>query len=126
MGINNQDQQIQDMLRHIYSILEFTPDGVKNTFNDLAAMQQMAVSTELVKVLTEDEVKTLNEAAQKSDHEKKIIIEQLTRAHSGDQEFVTRSEVAARKVLDDHIAYLRTRGDDAQKAEISKILAEIE
>lgn len=125
MATIQDSKAIQSALARVYEILEFTPDGATNALNDLAGIQQVAVATELVKVLTEDEVKTLNGLAQKSDEEKKAAMEQIAKAHAADENFKAASLSAAKKVLDEHIAYLKTRGDDAQKAEIAKILAEI-
>ena len=123
---NNQDPKtIHNALTLVYEILKFSPDEIKNALNDLAGIQQVAVATELVKVLGEDEVKTLNDLAQKTDEEKKAAMEQIAKAHANDETFKTAAQVAAKKVLDEHITYLKTRGDESQKAEIAKILAEI-
>ncbi|MFA6376924.1 MAG: hypothetical protein WCX69_06010 [Candidatus Paceibacterota bacterium] len=119
-------KEIQRVLTRVYETLKFVSEETKNALNDLAAVQQLAVSAELLKSLTETEVATLNsELAAKSDEEKKALIEGIAKAHAADDDFKARAQVAAKKVLDDHIAYLKTRGDDAQKAEIAKILAEI-
>ncbi len=120
-----QNQQIQEALKKVYGILKFSDKEAQDSLNDLAGIQQVAVATELVKVLTEDEVKTLNELAQKSDEEKKALMEQIAKAHAADEGFKAAAQAAAKKVIDEHAAYLKTRGDDAQKAEIAKILAEI-
>jgi hypothetical protein len=77
-------------------------------------------------VLNEEEVKTLNGLAEKSDEDKKVAMEQIAKAHAADEDFKSRAQAAAKKVLDEHIAYLKTRGDEGQKAEIAKILSEIE
>ena len=110
----------------VYEILEFTPDEATSALNDLAAMQQLAVSTELLKSLTEDEVKTINEAAQKTDAEKMAAMEQIAKAHAADDDFKVRALAAAKSALADYAAYFKTRGDDGQKTEIAKILAEIQ
>ncbi|MCU0652983.1 MAG: hypothetical protein MUD10_01880 [Candidatus Pacebacteria bacterium] len=115
-------EDIQDALVRVYSILQFSEAETKDALGDLAGIQQVAVATELVKVLTEDEVKTLNELGQKSDDEKKAAMEQIARAHAGDESFKKAAAEAAKKVIDEHVAYLKTRGDEAQKAEIAKIL----
>ncbi|MCU0652986.1 MAG: hypothetical protein MUD10_01895 [Candidatus Pacebacteria bacterium] len=119
------NQQIQEVLKKVYGILKFSEQEARDSLSDLAGIQQVAVATELVKVLTEDEVKTLNDLGQKSDEEKKAAMEQIAKAHANDENFKKAAAEAAKKVLDEHVAYLRTRGDDSQKAEIAKILAEI-
>jgi len=124
MATNN--QQIQEALTMVYIILKFTEAEAKDALNDLAGVQQVAVATELVKVLNEEEVKTLNGLAEKSDEDKKVAMEQIAKAHAADEDFKSRAQAAAKKVLDEHIAYLKTRGDEGQKAEIAKILSEIE
>jgi hypothetical protein len=120
-----ENQQTQEFFKKIYAILKFSDDEIKNAMIDLSGVQQVAVATELVKVLTEDEVKILNELAQKSDEEKRAAMEQIAKAHASDEAFKTAAAVAAKKVIDEHVAYLKTRGDEAQKAEIAKILADI-
>jgi len=116
---------IKNILKRVYGILKFSEDEAKDSLSDLAGIQQVAVATELMKVLGEEEVKTLNGLAQKTDEERKAAMEQIAKAHAGDEGFKTAAQAAAKKVLDEHIAYLKTRGDEAQKAEIAKILAEI-
>ncbi len=116
------NQQMQEVLKKVYGILKFSDKEAQNALNNLAGIQQVAVATELVKVLGEDEVKTLNDLAQKSDEEKKAAMEQIAKAHAADDGFKTAAQSAAKKVIDEHIAYLKTRGDEAQKAEIAKIL----
>jgi len=86
----------------------------------------MAVTTELIKSLTEAEVAALNnDLAAKSVEGKQAMIEEIAKAHASDEDFKTRAQAAIKKVLDDHIAFLKTRGDDAQKAQIAKTLAAI-
>jgi len=118
---------IQGALTRVYETLKFTPDEAKGALNDLAGLQQLAVATELLKSLTEGEVAELNkDFAAKSEDERKAMIEEIAKAHGADIEFVAAAQAAAKKVLDDHIAYLKTRGDDSQKETIGKLLAEIE
>jgi hypothetical protein len=94
--------------------------------NDLAGVQQLAVSTELLKSLTENEVASLNkDFAVKSEEERKKLIEEIAKAYVSDEDFKSRAQAAAKKVFDEHIAYLKTRGDDGQKQAIAKILSEI-
>ncbi|HOI96993.1 MAG TPA: hypothetical protein PLA19_00645 [Candidatus Pacearchaeota archaeon] len=106
--------------------MEFTFDDIDATLKELAKIQQIAVSTAFLGVLTPEEIKAINDAAQKSSEEKKAIMEQIAKAHAGDENFKVRMQAEMKKVNDEHIAYLKTRGDDSQKAEIAKILAEIE
>jgi hypothetical protein len=120
-----ESNNIEMILKRVYGILKFSEAEAKDALNDLAGIQQVAVATELVKVLTEDEVKTLNGLAQKTDSERKTAMEQVAKAHAADEGFKKAAAAAAKKVIDEHIAYLKTRGDEAQKAEIAKILAEI-
>ena len=125
--VNDKDlKAIRDVAARAYEILKFTPEDIKDALDDLAGIQQVAVATELVKVLTADEIKTLNEAAKKSEEEKNAAMEQIIKTHAADEGFKTRAQAAAKKVLGEHIAYLKTRGDDNQKEAIAKILAEIE
>ena len=120
-----ENQQIQEKLKMVYAVLKFSENEAKEALSDLAGIQQVAVATELVKVLTEDEVKTLNDLAQKPDEEKKAAMEQIAKAHAADEGFKAAAQAAAKKVIDEHAAYLKTRGDDSQKAEIAQILGVI-
>lgn len=124
---NNQDQKaIQGVLSRAYETLKFTPDEISGALNDLAGLQQLAVSTELLKSLTEAEVAALNkDFASKTEDERKAMIEQIAKAHATDENFKSRAQAAAKKVLDEHTAYLKTRGDGSQNQEISRILGEI-
>jgi tRNA 2-selenouridine synthase SelU len=126
MANNKDPKAIQDVLTRVYGLLKFTPDEVKGSINDLASIQQVAISTELIKDLTESEVADLNKDFEsKSEAERKAAIEVVAKKRSANPEFLARVQAAAKKVLDEHIAYLKTRGDDGQKQEIAKILAEI-
>ena len=121
-----ENKNIQENLKEVYAVLKFSEKEAQDALNDLAGIQQVAVAAELVKTLSEDEASELNAAAQKPDEEKKAVMEKIAKARANDENFKTAAQAAAKKVIDEHIAYLKTRGDDAQKAEIAKILAEIE
>ncbi len=118
--------KVKDCLLRVYKILEFTSDDIVATLKELAKIQQAAVSTAFLEVLTAEEIKSINGAAQKSSEEKKAVMEQIAKAHASDENFKVRMQAEMKKVNDEHIAYLKTCGDDGQKAEIAKILAEIE
>jgi len=120
-----ENKNIQKSLKEVYVILKFSDKEAQDALNDLAAIQQVAVAAELVKTLTEEEAAELNAAAEKSDEEKKAVMEKIAKARAGDENFKNAAQAAAKKVIDEHIAYLKTRGDEAQKAEIAKILGEI-
>lgn len=126
MIVDNQNLKFKNAFDRIYRILKFSDKEAQDAINDLAAIQQVAVAAELVKALTKEEAAELSAAAQKSDEEKKAIMEKIAKAHAGDENFKNAAQAAAKKVIDEHIAYLKTRGDEAQKAEIAKILTEIE
>jgi hypothetical protein len=124
--IQDPQNKIQNALSRVYEVLKFKPDEVKTALNDLTGIQQMAVFNELLKDLDENEVATLNnDFSQKTDSEKNQMLEDLVKARQNDQEFKARVQAAAKKVLDDHITYLKSRGDDTQKQAISQILSEI-
>jgi len=118
-------QQMQAALVQVYKILKFTDEEIKNALNDLASIQQVVLATEMIKSFTPEEVKTVNDLAQASDEEKKAAMEKIAQAHVGDADFKTRAQAATKKVLYEHVIYLKTRGDESQKAEIAKILAGI-
>ncbi len=115
-------ENIQKNLKKVYSILKFTDDEADSALNDLVGIQQAAVANELLKTLTEEEAIQIGALAQKSDEEKKAAMEQIAKAHAGDDGFKAAAQAAAKKVVDEHVAYLKTRGDDSQKAEIAQIL----
>jgi len=126
MTTNEQDSKVVIALTRSYEILKMTPQEIKNALSDLTGIQQLAVSTELIRSLTEAEVAALNnDLAAKSVEGKQAMIEEIAKAHAADNDFKARAQAAIKKTLDDHIAYIKTRGDDTQKAEVAKILAEI-
>ena len=126
MANNQNPSSIQELLTKVYGILKFAPDEIRGALNDLAGIQQIAVFNELLKSLTEGEVAQLKaDFEAKSEDEKKTIIEGIAKAHSADPGFVAGVQAAAKRVLDEHVAYLKTRGDDGQKRQISQILEEI-
>jgi hypothetical protein len=118
-------QKNENFLIRIYKALGFAPDEIKELGNSLAGAQQLAVSTELLRSFTDEEKRAINESAQKSDEEKKAVVDRIAKAHITDDDFKSRAQDEVKKVLDEHIAYLKTCGDTAQKAEIAKILAEV-
>ena len=118
-------QKINDCVARIYEILEFAPEQIEELKGDLAKAQQAAAAAEMLKNLTQDELKSIDEAAQKSDEDKKAAIEQIVKLRAADKNLKQAAAIAAKKVLDEHIDYLKTQGDEAQKAEIAKILAEM-
>ena len=115
--------KIKDCLASIYEILEFTSDEIAAAMKELAKIQQAAVSTAFLEALAPEEIRAINDAAQKSDDEKKLIMDQIAQAHAADENFKVRMQSEIKKVIDEHIAYLKTCGDDGQKAEIAKVLA---
>ncbi len=115
--------KIKDCLARIYEILEFTSDEIAAAMKELAKIQQAAVSTAFLEALAPEEIRAINDAAQKSDDEKKLIMDQIAQAHAADENFKVRMQSEIKKVIDEHIAYLKTCGDDGQKAEIAKVLA---
>lgn len=119
------NKNIQDALTRAYSILKFTEAETVDALGDLAGIQQVAVATELVRVLNEDEIKTLNGLTEKSEAKRKEAMEQIAKSRATDPDFKSNAQAAAKKVLDEHIVFLKTRGDDNQKQAINKILAEI-
>lgn len=121
--MNNQNSVISDSLTKVYQILKFTPEEIKNALADLAGIQQIAVATELLKSLTEAEVSEINAVAQKSEEEKKAAMEKVAMAHKDDADFAARAKASAKRVVDEHVVYLKTRGDEGQKAQIAQVLA---
>jgi len=62
--------KIKDCLARIYEILEFTSDEIAAAMKELAKIQQAAVSTAFLEALAPEEIRAINDAAQKSDDEK--------------------------------------------------------
>ena len=121
-----ENANIANILNRVHAILKITPDEARDRINNLAGVQQIAVAYELMQVLTEEETKSLDSLEQIPDGEKGVVMERIAKAHANDPKFKSVAEAASQKVLADYIAYLRTRGDNVQKAEIAKILAEVE
>lgn len=118
-------QSLQDSLKQVYAILKFTEEEANRALKDLASIQEIEVATELVKSFSPEEVKTINGLAAAAEEEKKAVMEKIAQAHAAEEDFRARAAAAAKKVLYEHIIYLKTRGDESQKAEIAKILAEL-
>jgi len=115
-------QMISDVLLRAYETLKFSPEEAKNALNDLAGLQQMAIMTELMKDLTKEEVAGLNKNfPSKSDEDKKKEVEYLFKNRYSEEEFKNKIETTIKKVLDDHLAYLKSRGNE----QVDQILAEI-
>lgn len=118
-----QENNIQQTLKKVYSILNFKEEEAEAAVKGLAGIQQMALLTELIKVLTDDEVNTINNLGEASDVEKRAVMDKIVKAHEGDAVFRAKAKEATKGVIKKYIAYLQTRGDDSQKAQISQALA---
>jgi hypothetical protein len=126
MNAQNKQSASSDSLMIVYGILKMTPDESKAAVVDLAGLQQLAVATVLLKDLSKEEVEELNKAIPSAtDTEKQKTMQVIAQKRHGDAEFSAKVKTATDKVLADHIAYLKTRGDAGQKQEIGRILAEI-
>jgi len=124
---NEQDPKaIIDALTRAFEVLKFTPEKIETSLNDIAELQQMAISTEVIRVLSETEVAALNkEFESKSDEEKKSMMEAIIKTHSTDPVFAAAIQAEVKKVLDEQVAYLKTLGDSSQQKEVAQILAAI-
>ena len=63
MNNQNKTEDISGVLMRVYGVLKMTPEESKAALGDLAGLQQLALSAELLKDLTKDEAEELNEAA---------------------------------------------------------------
>lgn len=122
---NTNQFNIENILAKAYGILKMPPDEIKIVLNDLGSLQRAAVLAELIKGLNEAEIKELAAVANNPEDRGKLVMEKIAVIHKDDADFGIRAQGAAKGILNDHINYLKTQGDDAQKAEIAKILAEI-
>jgi hypothetical protein len=120
------NNKINDSLVSIYQTLKFTAKEIEEALDGLAKVQQMAISTELLKSLTKEEITLVNGSLQKTEAEKSVLIEQIAKDHVTDQDFRDRAEIAVRRELNEHLAYLKTRGDENQRSAIAAIAAGIE
>lgn len=118
-------QKIKDSLMRIYKILELEPEDAASIINDLAKAQQLAVATELMGDLNKNDAIIIKESEQKTGKELDVAIESIAKNHINDQELKNRAQAAIYNVLNEHAAYLKSCGDNRQKEEIKKILAEI-
>jgi copper oxidase (laccase) domain-containing protein len=119
-------QKNNDLLNRVYEILKLTPEEIKAAIGELAKAQQAAVSAELLKSMTEEEAGLIAGLGQKTGGEQAAAMEKIAKNHLADENFKNRAIAAAKSVINEHIAYLKTRGDDHQKEQIAKILSEIE
>jgi len=113
----------KEPLIRAYQILKFTPEEITEALGDLAGLQQLAAATELLKDLTEEEAKDLTTRfAALPEDEKKKEIEAIAQKRMANGDFKAKAQAAVGKVLADHVVYLKTRGDDTQKAQIAQEL----
>lgn len=119
------NKNIQEALIRVYAILKFSQQEAKETLDDMVNIQQTAATAELLKRLSPPEIDLFKDIDKRSEEERNAIMAHIARAHENDAEFKSRAQAAVDKLLDEHIAYLKTRGDDAQKQAIAKIFAEI-
>jgi len=121
------DQQKNNVaLIRVYKILGLTTEEIEKTFEDLAGIQQIAASTELLRVLDKDEVDMLNGLEQSSGAERVATLEKIIGKHKNDPGFSEKMQAAAKSVMNDHISTLKSRGDESQRARIAQVLAGIE
>lgn len=118
-------ENIRKSLKKAYSILKFTDEEADNALNDLMEIQQVAVANELLKTLTKEEADRIEAMEQETDENKRIFMESIAKAHAGNKEFKEAAQAVVKKVINDHVTYLKTRGDDFQKSQIAAILAEV-
>jgi hypothetical protein len=117
---------IQNTLEKAYHVLGFSLDETKKALSELAALQLLAATSELANDMAEDEAAEFGEKiAHADDEERQSMVKSLIDKRNGNVVFQEKIKAAAKKVLDDYAAYLKTRGDDSQKAQIAQILAEI-
>jgi hypothetical protein len=127
MDDQSKKTNVSETLMRAYQVLKMTPQETQEALNGLAGLQHLALTSELLKDLTKDEVEELNKIAPTAtDEEKQKQIQMIAQKRQSNAEFGARVKVAIEKVMRDHISYLRSRGDDRQKEEITRILDEIQ
>lgn len=119
-------QKLNLALIQIYKTLGFTDQEIEKTFEDLTGIQQVATSNELLRILDKNEIESLNGLEQNSGPEMAAVLSRIVEKHQDNPEFSEKLQAAAKRVLDDHIAYLKSRGDDSQKSRIAQILAGVQ
>jgi hypothetical protein len=110
----------------IYGLLKFTTGEANRAFNEFGALIQIAVSAELLRDLSEDEVLNVGgEFPDKAPDEQKEMVMGVFRGRYVEEEaskrIVKATANAARKYFD----YLRGRGNEDQKLEINQLLSEM-
>jgi len=116
-------QHIEEVLKHAYSILGFSESEATSVLNGLAKAQQLAVAAELIDDMSADEAKAFGILMQGADDERKTLLDRFVKPRLVDEGFKSRMHAVTSKVLDEHVVYLKTRGDSNQKAAIAKLLA---
>lgn len=91
-----EQQKIDSLLTKVYSILKFGPEEIKNSLNELAMIQQIAISGELAQCLTKEEAEELGGLASKSDEEKRAATERIAKFHARDENFKNAAQAAAK------------------------------
>ncbi len=116
---------VKNALMRVYKILGLSEDEANQSWDDLVGVRQVAVVSELVKSMDEEEIGLANELMQNGDEAKITMIKKIIAGKENNNELIEKSQVAAERVLKDHILYLKTQGTETQKAEIAAILANI-
>lgn len=116
--------KLKDSLTRVYQVLKFTSEEVAEAINNLAALQQLAVAAELFKDLSPEEAKSFDsKLSNLSEEQRKNEIMAIIRKRQENEQFKAKMKDAVERVTASHLAYLKTRGDDSQKAQIAQVLA---
>jgi len=119
-------KKIKDVLARAYQVLDFSADEIEQTTGDLLKTCQNEASAEMLKILTEDDIATLSDVAEKDNDEKAKAMQQITQNHKNDENCKNLVEGAFKKVIGEHIDYLKTCGTEEQSEAIAEILSELE
>jgi len=124
--INPTPEAVKEVFERAYRVLKFTPEEIQQTFDSLADLEQLLLMNVLLKSLNKEEIVSLNKNfADATEDGKKKIIEEIIDARKHDKNFMDQICTVAAKTANDHIIFLKGRGDDAQKQEVAKVMAEI-
>jgi len=109
-----------------YAVLSFTPEQIQKALGDLDGLRQLAVAKELAEDLAKEELGFLNELlANGSGRDLSKEMDAVLQKHQLSENFKLRARTAAETVLHDHIANLKTLGNDSQKQKLAAIFAEM-
>jgi|GEM_PF-3378873 len=123
---NEKNGKIKEAFINAYGILNFTDEQKEKALAEVAGLQQLAISREMIKDLTKDELEALGrETVKGEDQIDQGQIDAILKNHQPGKDLNLKVKLAVERVLRDQIDFLQTLGNDAQKEKIARLFADL-